>query len=448
VGSEMCIRDSFMRELAYLTFPRRQAAEQLELAARGGPWPLCIRAVLLDPGGSLFSYWERCIRSSEYLHGIHIFHSQVNLQTEDGAVPLGQPVVVSLSALLTLYQLDLIDQIRKAFSLIVISHGTRNAISFALWSAANSPAPIARKLEDWLNSNRDMLRVRTVASEQMDESDELVAKVLGFGEGEAFLLARQLGHPLHSDEVSIRAEAGKRGIRTFSTISLFRSLRRRGFSRTDETVLLSRMISLNFRYIPFDAATLQYALAAAVQGETDPSSLSIENRLRSHPVIGPYLGQFSEQHVTWDSLVGVVRNWWPMLLASYGIPDIVIERILQLLAFVGMQRLMPTLKAEFNAADIPAEIYSLLLLETQPDHFGRAWTIIKHCIEKAYSRDDDILKFIYERIPDGIIRILRGRQLTMADLDGMVTSVTSHLPYDEREAWKRRFRRVHRLPIE
>ena len=74
---------------------------------------------------------------------------QLNLQMEDGAVSLGKPVVISLSALLTLYQLDLIDQIRKAFSLIIIiSHGTRSAISSALWSASNLPAPIARKLED------------------------------------------------------------------------------------------------------------------------------------------------------------------------------------------------------------------------------------------------------------------------------------------------------------
>jgi len=438
----------FMQELTYLTLPRRRAAEQLELAARGGPWPLCVRAVLLDPGASPFSYWERCTRSSEYLHGIHIFHSQMNLQLEDEAVPLGHQVVMSLSALLTLHQLDLIDQVRNAFSLVVISHGTRNAISSALWSAGNLPAPIARKLDAWLNENRDIVRVRTVASEQMDESDELVAKVLGFGEGEAFLLARQLNYPLYSDEVSIRSEARNQGIRAFSTISLFRSLRRRGFSRTDETVLLSRMISLNFRYIPFDAETLQYALAEAVWGETDPRSLSNKNRLRTHSVIGPFLSQFSEPHVTWDSLLGVIRNWWPMLLGSDGIPDVVIERILQSVAFVGMQRLMPTLRAGFVAADIPAEIYAWLLLEALSDHFGRAWTVIKHCVEESYHRDEDILRFINERVPDGLVRILRGRQVTTAELAGVVTSLTSRLAYDEQQAWKDRFRRIHHLSID
>ena len=440
--------EHFMRELAYLTLPRRQATEQLELAARGNPWPLCVRAVLLDPGGSPFSYWEKCIRSGDYMHAVHIFHSQLNLQMEDGAVSLGKPVVISLSALLTLYQLDLIDQIRKAFSLIIISHGTRSAISLALWSASNLPAPIARKLEDWINVNRDVVRVRTLAAEQMSDSDEVLAKVLGFGEGEAFLLARQLDYSLYSDEVSIRAEAWKRDVRTFSTISLLRALRQWHFSRRDETVLLSQMIALNFRYIPFDAETLQIALAEAVWAENDPRSLAIENRLRTHAVIGPFLNQFSEQHVTWDSLMGVVRAWWPMLLGSAGIPDPVRERILHLVSFVGMQRLMPSLKAGFAAADISAEIYAWLLLETKADDFGRAWTIIKHCIENSYRRDEDIVKFINERIPDSIVRILRSRHLSPGDASAILSPMVRRLAYDEREAWKARLRAGHRLATE
>ena len=435
--------EHFMRELAYLTLPRRQVTEQLELAARGNPWPLCVRAVLLDPGGSPFSYWEKCIRSGDYMHAIHIFHSQLNLQLEDGAVLLGQPVVISLSGLLTLYQLDLINQIRKAFSLMIISHGTRSAISLALWSASNLPAPIARKLEDWINSNRDVVRVRTLAAEQMSDSDEVLTKVLGFGEGEAFLLARQLGYSLYSDEVSIRAEAWKRDIRTFSTISLLRSLRQRRFSRRDETILLSQMIALNFRYIPFDAETLQIALAEAVWTENDPRSLAIENRLRTHAVIGPFLNQFSEQHVTWDSLMRVVRNWWPMLLGSAGIPDGVIERILHLVSFVGMQRLMPRLGPGLTPPDIAAEIYAGLLMETRGEYFGRAWTIIKHCVESAYRRDEDILKFNNERIPDGMVRILRSRQLSPSDASAMLSPVVRRLAYDELEAWKARLRAVH-----
>jgi hypothetical protein len=131
------------------------------------------------------------------------------------------------------------------------------------------------------------------------------------------------------------------------------------------------MIALNFRYIPFDAETLQIALAETVWAEKDPRSLAIEKRLRTHAVIGPFLNQFSEPHVTWDSLMGVVRNWWPMLLGSAGIPDPVIERILHLVSFVGMQRLMPSLKAGFAAADISAEIYAWLLLETKP---RRLWS--------------------------------------------------------------------------
>ena len=370
--------EHFMRELAYLTLPRRQATEQLELAARGNPSPLSYSYILFDPGDRLFSYWEKCIRSGNYLHAIHISHSQLNLQMEDGAVSLGQPVVISSSALLTLYQLDLIDQIRKAFSLVIISHGTRSAISLALWSASNLPLLSHASSEDWINSDRDVVRVRTPSAEQMSGSDEVLPKVLGFGEGEAFLLARQLGYSLYADDVSIRAEAWKRDIRTFSTISLLRSLRQRHFSRRDETVLLSQMIALNFRYIPFDAETLQIALAEAVCTENDPRSLAIENRLRTHAVIGPFLSQFSEQHVTWDSLMGVVRNWWPMLLDRAGIPDAVIERILHLVSFVGMQRLMPQLGPGLTPPDIAAEIYAGLLMETREEYFGRAWTIIKH----------------------------------------------------------------------
>ena len=137
-----------------------------------------------------------------------------------------------------------------------------------------------------------------------------------------------------------------------------------------------------------------------------------------------------------------------MLLGSAGSPDPVRERILHLVSFVGMQRLMPSLKAGFAAADISAEIYAWLLLETKADDFGRAWTIIKHCIENSYRRDEDIVKFINERIPDSIVRILRSRHLSPGDASAILSPMVRRLAYDEREAWKARLRAGHRLATE
>jgi len=136
-----------------------------------------------------------------------------------------------------------------------------------------------------------------------------------------------------------------------------------------------------------------------------------------------------------------------MLLGSDGIPDVIIERILQLVSFVGMQRLLRGLGAGLSAPDIPAEIYAGLLIETGDQYFGRAWTIIKHCVESVYSRDEDILKFINERIPDGMVRILRSQQVSPNDATRVMSSVVNRLAYDEREAWKTRLFAAHHISI-
>jgi len=97
-----------MRELAYITLPRRLAAGQMEIAARGAPWPLCLRAPLLHNSNSLFSYWETCTNSGDYTNAVHIFYAPLDIDAEANRVPLDQRVVVDLNALLTLSALELL----------------------------------------------------------------------------------------------------------------------------------------------------------------------------------------------------------------------------------------------------------------------------------------------------------------------------------------------------
>jgi hypothetical protein len=93
---------------------RRLAAGQMEIAARGAPWPLCLRASLLHNSNSLFSYWEACTKSGDYANAVHIFYGPLDINDEANRVPIDQRAVVDLNALLTFSALELLDESRKS----------------------------------------------------------------------------------------------------------------------------------------------------------------------------------------------------------------------------------------------------------------------------------------------------------------------------------------------
>jgi len=86
--------------------------------------------------------------------------------------------------------------------------------------------PLARTLEDWITRNGAVIRIRAAKDDLKDETQKIVGEMLGYGIGESFALAEQLGLALYSDEGVVSAEAKKKGSPdAFCTIGLLRRLR-------------------------------------------------------------------------------------------------------------------------------------------------------------------------------------------------------------------------------
>lgn len=433
-----------MQELAYITLPRRLAAGQMEIAARGAPWPLCLRAPLLHNSNSLFSYWEVCTNSGDYTNAVHIFYAPLDIDAEASEVPLDQRVVVDLNALLTLCALKLLDEIPKVFRQIILARSTRQAIWRELGQVGYSH-PLAWTLEDWITRNGAVIRIRAAKDDLKDETQKVVGEMLGYGIGESFALAEQLGLALYSDEGVVRAEAKKKGSPdAFCTISLLRRLRQADRLRLDdETKLLGRLMRLNYRYVPFGAEHLQSALMSAVG-----RSITAET-LRSDETVRSFLDQFGETHVTLESLLKVVGEWWPKLLANQAVSDDLIERVIGWIIFVATQRLMVADKipACWDLDDVRSEILVALLMAVKRSRvFDRGVGILKHCAEEiARNSETRYRKILFEKMPDTVVRSLMQSGQGRAEIERVTSELMSALPQEERAKWEERLVTVHRL---
>jgi tetratricopeptide (TPR) repeat protein len=432
-----------MQELAYISLPRRLAADKMELAARAAPWPLCLRAPLLHNSNSLFSYWEACVQSRNYTDAVHIFYSPLDVDREANGVPLGQRVVVDLTALFTLCALGLLEEAPKVFQQLILARKTREAIWGEL-GRVGYRSSLAQKLNDWIARHGAVIRVRTATPQATDEVQRVLDDLLAYGVGESFVLAEQLNQVLFSDEGVVRVEARKKGSPlAFSTIGLLRRLRKAGRLRLeDETKLLATLMRLNYRYVPFGPEHLHAALMS-LGPEITPDSLRSDETMRS------LLDQFGETHVTLESLLKILVEWWPKLLNTEEISDLLIERIVNWVTFVATQRLMVAGRIPSNRDldNIPSEILAALLTAVRGlPVFGRAWSIIKHCAENtARNSESRYEKILFEQIPDVIVNSFRQSGIGLGGIQHATFNLVSALPEEDRAKWEERLVTIHRL---
>jgi hypothetical protein len=162
---------------------RRLAAGQMEIAARGAPWPLCLRASLLHNSNSLFSYWEACTKSGDYANAVHIFYGPLDINDEANRVPIDQSAVVDLNALLTLSALELPDEIPKVFRHVILVGSTRQAI----WQESGQfgySHPPAQTLEHWITRNGAVIRIRVAKNDPKDDTQRVIREMLDYGIGD------------------------------------------------------------------------------------------------------------------------------------------------------------------------------------------------------------------------------------------------------------------------
>ena len=258
-------------EIASLMLPIHLVRSSLAIRMREGLWPLPTRAELLG-ASSLCQYWQHCTGSSDPEHAIYIFSSPLEFGPEVQSVSLRSVVCVDLTTILTLKLLNLLDEVLGVFECWVIAAGTREALEDDS-TAIGAPQAVATELRDWLIENRSRIRTRKLTGRRRQErgredyrlesgiwirNETMMYDLVGKGVGETLLLARQLDLPLYSDEAAIRLWGAQQYGVGFSTVSLLRRLRNESrLSLANKTACVVRLITSNYRYIPFGHEHLQ-----------------------------------------------------------------------------------------------------------------------------------------------------------------------------------------------
>jgi tetratricopeptide (TPR) repeat protein len=432
-----------------VTLPSRIRRAQLEMAARGGPWPFALRAGMSD---SISSYWTLCTQSSTSSHAIHIWTADIPLPEEhNSATTSGNSCVVDIVALLALAELDILE-VLTTFDRVIISLGTTREIDRELNDILKTPHPLANKISTWLASNKGRVRVRhdtdLAHSDLGDEIEKSIIltsvmpsyrQILGFGIGESLSLASSQKIALHSDDVFTRYAARNEGAtKTFSTISLLAALR--GKSRillVDETKLLSRMIRLNFRIVPFESFHLSCALEGLMKslGARAPN---VEDMLGDE-TLGPLLRQFGESSLDASILYQIATEWWLTIIEKEFSPEIVEASMSHPFYALSSRTAGGVLKG--LAKDEPlhrgSALLALFLFKTilrDRKLVPKAWSAAKACCYQHCQDEKSYKETIGSGIPFHLVRGIEKLAIADDQKTQMIIAFTEALPDEDTTA--------------
>jgi tetratricopeptide (TPR) repeat protein len=331
--------ESLITDFISLTLPRELASIPLQQSARHQIWPIVLRAGFFPLVGSLFEFWERCVRSTEFSHAIHIWSDLNNLEAENSVALTFDSICIDLTGLLTLAEFDLLPRLTTQFDWIFIALGTKLSLLSEQLNP-KGPHPLAEKIYNWYLANRNRIRIRDARSnENLNESHDnyfktrtgvwvqeqkSVDQILGDGIGENLLLSRKLGVPLYSDESLIRYWASSDyQVKAFSSLSfIYRLVSSKQITEEQRISIESRMIKENFRIIPISVHDLQISLKDFINKRKQASQgLPSSEDLNSDPILGILLRQFGDTTLHSRYLNFLAVDWWLSILTDRNIPD-------------------------------------------------------------------------------------------------------------------------------
>lgn len=428
--------------------PHKMKADTVRMAARSMAYPLAFKSSHIGRG-DLFAYWSHSIASKDDADYLHILNNQNNLPEENNIAEDASSVVIDISALLTLTQLELLSVLDE-FHLVIISRGTKNIIEIEL-SGMSPPHELANQLEKWRLANKHRIRVRAVRTdydEIVADSHELldseiylrksaeIDSIIGAGMGESVLLARQLNLPLYSDDSTMRHLASNEyQVKTFSSLSLLHRCVLNG-SITQEGVseLYARLIKNHYFVIPFSAEHLTHALMNLLRTHKD-EKLTSEDMVND-AALGIFLKQFCNTKITYAALLNIASEWWLNIMASKEISDAIVKECMKFPSFaLSMHTSSTVMKGVVDDEKERrlAGIWFKLIVKAQmsnKDILPRVWSNMKEVTQNYYmSEEGKYNKVIYELIPSLLVKFLsKNTSLSNEEKIGIVTSITSILP--------------------
>jgi tetratricopeptide (TPR) repeat protein len=429
------------------TLPSRIRRAQLEMAARGGPWPFALRGGMSD---SIFSYWSLCTQTNVSSHAVHIWTPDIPLEEENNTARMAREVCVDIVALLALAELDILD-ILTTLDRVIISLGTMRAIGGELNDLFKGPHPHATRISTWLASNKRLVRVRHITDSPLsglgnDTQKSIILtsvtpsprQIMGCGIGESLSLISSQKLILYSDDVFTRYAARMDGsTKTFSTISLLRALREKGrVQLSRETQVLARMIRLNFRIVPFEPVHLMSALEELIESLRSEGRVPKQADMLNDKSLGTLLRQFGESSLNVAPLQGIATDWWVAIVEKRFSSEI-LEASMSYPVYALSQRSVGGVLTGW-AKDEPIErgaallaLFLLKIIQRNKRLTPRAWSAAKACCYQHYGEKDSE-RIIRSRMPALLVKWIELQPVDDNEKAQMLVTFTEALPYEDK----------------
>jgi len=404
--------------------------QNVELAARGRPLPLAVKARVLG-GCTALSYWQQCLTSPResdviacHIDGLNDLAGEVQVASQGG------PVCLDLSAILSLRHLGLLDAALAQFGEAFICPETLRVIQA---ESVGMPTPnlLAREIEEWLLENRGRMRTRRPRQAAASGSESPVLDLVD-GFGQTCRLALELAVPLYSDDAAIRflATTGTH-LRAFGTVAFLRSLRL-GY-RLSSVAVARHLISLvnsHYRHVPIASEDL---LALA----TSPDAVGSDEELTS------LIAALSAQDLTDPSVLGVGVATLVQLIANEGVPAPRRDAVATQLTFVLLQRNLGTVLRGVRAGDSESRLLSLwghvFVGLYGSGHRGRldaAWSTFDS-VAQSNCPDEPRYKRIIGEAPAAVLAAVRADSDLKGRTEEAVFAIGRALPYSVQEDFEK-----------
>ncbi|MGD0488252.1 MAG: DUF4365 domain-containing protein [Syntrophorhabdales bacterium] len=429
------------------TLPSRIRRAQLEMAARGGPWPFALRAGMSD---SIFSYWSLCTQTNVSSHAVHIWTPDIPLEEENNTARMAREVCVDIVALLALAELDILD-ILTTLDRVIISLGTMRAIGGELNDLFKGPHPHATRISTWLASNKRLVRVRHITYSPVsgignDTQKSIIVtsvtpsprQIMGCGIGESLSLISSQKLILYSDDVFTRCAARMDGsTKTFSTISLLRALREKGrVQLSRETQVLARMIRLNFRIVPFEPVHLMSALEELIESLRSEGRVPKQADMLNDESLGTLLRQFAESSLNVAPLQGIATDWW-VAVVEKGFTSEILEASMSYPVYALSQRSvggvltgLPKDEPMERSAALLA-LFLLKIIRRDEKLISQAWSAVKLCCSRRYE-EKSYQQMIRNKIPFSLVKWIELQPIGDNEKAQTLVAFTEALPYEDK----------------
>ena len=448
---------------------RTQETEKLRISFKNNIYPFAFRVNYLPEINCIFSFWDECIKSSDFNKSLFIFGNYKDIQIEHNYAIEANDVVIDINSLLTLAEFDLLKHLLQCFKMVIISESTMAVILSNIYEG--SKHNIAIKINNWYINNKDKIRIRNIdisnklisddkkenfiinsQEYNFDEKNTIkTLKNIHYGVGETVILANRLNKPLYSDDCFIRAIAGEMGLQVFSTLSLLHKLTQKDIiSREDELKYLSNLIASNFMILPITHLTIiDHIKNSLVKAEGENETYAP----KEDDILQNLLKPLIKKQMHYFQIEQIISNLWESIIIDDSIPmDVTGYLFHHLSFFVQLSFDSPVLNERnmlsfrtHGGKDMFSRFHTKFLINiyrNNKSYIKQAWLLMSECAKEIFKKETGII--LFNLIPNHLISIIENEisNLNREQKSLLISEFSRELPNGDSDKFEQALYRI------